>query len=106
MPFTPPVAEQRFVLDTVVRMPELARTDRFAAASDDVVEAVLEGAGQFAAGEWAPLARVGDTVGAKWTPDGVVMPDGYGQAYRDYVEGGWGTIGAPEEWGGQGLPSL
>ena len=104
MPFTPPVAEQRFVLDTVVRMPELARTERFAAASDDVVEAVLEGAGQFAAGEWAPLARVGDTVGAKWTPDGVVMPDGYGQAYRDYVEGGWGTIGAPEEWGGQGLP--
>lgn len=104
MPFTPPVAEQRFVLDTVVRMPELARTERFAAASDDVVEAVLEGAGQFAAGEWAPLARVGDTVGAKWTPDGVVMPDGYDQAYRDYVEGGWGTIGAPEEWGGQGLP--
>ncbi|RZM00963.1 MAG: acyl-CoA dehydrogenase, partial [Sphingomonas sp.] len=104
MPFTPPVAEQRFVLDTVVRLPDLAATDRFAAASDDVVEAVLEGAGQFAAGEWAPLSRIGDTVGAKWTKDGVVMPAGYAQAYRDYVEGGWGTIGAPEEWGGQGLP--
>ncbi len=104
MPFTPPVAEQRLVLDTVVRLPELAATDRFAAASEDVVEAVLEGAGQFAAGEWAPLARVGDTVGAKWTPEGVKMPAGYAQAYRDYVEGGWGTIGAPEAWGGQGLP--
>ena len=104
MPFTPPVAEQRFVLDTVVGLPELAATDRFAAASEDVVDAVLEGAGQFAAGEWAPLARIGDTVGAKWTPKGVVMPAGYAQAYRDYVEGGWGTIGAPEEWGGQGLP--
>ena len=45
-----------------------------------------------------------DTVGPRWTPDGVVMPDGYRAAYRDYVEGGWGTIGAPEAWGGQGLP--
>ncbi|GAA3702680.1 acyl-CoA dehydrogenase [Sphingomonas cynarae] len=104
MTFVPPVAEQRFVLDTVVRLPELAATDRFAAASDDVVEAVLEGVGQFAAGEWAPLARIGDTVGARWTPEGVRMPDGFARAYRDYVDGGWGTIGAPEAWGGQGLP--
>ncbi|MFS0772310.1 acyl-CoA dehydrogenase [Sphingomonas sp. 1P08PE] len=104
MPFTPPVAEQRFVLDHVVGLPDLAATDRFAAASDDVVDAVLEGAGQFAAGEWAPLARIGDTVGARWSEDGVHMPDGYADAYRAYVEGGWGTIGAPEAWGGQGLP--
>jgi len=104
MVFTPAVPEQRFVLEHAVRIGELAQTERFAAASDDVVEAVLEGAGQFAAGEWAPLNRIGDTVGARWTPDGVKMPDGYGQAYREYVEGGWGTIGAPEAWGGQGLP--
>ncbi|MEG8028016.1 acyl-CoA dehydrogenase [Sphingomonas aerolata] len=104
MAFTPATTEQRFVLDHVVRIGELAATDRFAAASDDVVDAVLEGVGQFAAGEWAPLNRAGDTVGAKWTPDGVVMPDGFAQAYKDYVEGGWGTIGVEEEWGGQGLP--
>ena len=104
MPFTPAVTEQRFVLDQVVRIGQLAATDRFAAASDDVVDAVLEGAGAFAAGEWAPLNRIGDTVGAKWTPEGVVMPDGFVQAYKDYVEGGWGTIGVPEEFGGQGLP--
>ncbi len=104
VPFTPPVAEQRFVLDTVAGLADLAATDRFAAASDDVVDAVLEGAGQFAAGEWEPLAAIGDAVGARWTPDGVTMPDGYAAAYRAYVEGGWGTIGAPEAWGGQGLP--
>jgi alkylation response protein AidB-like acyl-CoA dehydrogenase len=104
MPFTPPTAEQRFVLEQVVRLPELAATERFAAATPDVIGAVLDGVGQFAAGEWAPLARIGDTVGARWTPDGVKMPDGYAQAYRDYVDGGWGTIGVAEEWGGQGLP--
>ncbi|WP_419807667.1 acyl-CoA dehydrogenase [Sphingomonas sp.] len=104
MPFTPPVADQRLVLNEIVRLPELAATERFAAATPDVIDAVLDGAGEFAAGEWAPLAKVGDTVGATWTPDGVVMPDGYARAYRDYVEGGWGTIGVAEEWGGQGMP--
>ena len=104
MPFIPAIAEQRFVLDHVVRLDELARTERFAAASPDVVDAVLEGVGQFAAGEWAPLNRRGDKVGATWTPEGVRMPEGFARAYRDYVDGGWGTIGVPEAWGGQGLP--
>ena len=104
MAFIPATTEQRFVLDHVVRIGELGQTERFAAASDDVVDAVLEGVGQLAAGEWAPLNRAGDTVGAKWTEHGVVMPDGFAKAYHDYVEGGWGTIGVEEEWGGQGLP--
>ena len=104
MRFTPPTAEQRFVLEHVVRLPEIAATERFAAASPDLVDAVLDGVGEFAAGEWAPLAQTGDTVGATWTPDGVRMPNGYPQAYRAYVAGGWGTIGADERWGGQGLP--
>ena len=104
MTFTPATIEQRFVLDTVVRIDELAASDRFGAASPDLVDAVLEGVGQFAAGEWEPLDRVGDTVGAKWTDQGVVMPAGFRAAYQAYVEGGWGTIGSPEAFGGQGLP--
>jgi alkylation response protein AidB-like acyl-CoA dehydrogenase len=104
MPFTPAVREQRFVLDTVANIADLAATERFEAAAPDLVDAVLEGAGQFAAGEWAPLAREGDINGPKWTDQGVKMPAGYPQAYRDYVEGGWGTIGAPADFGGQGLP--
>ena len=81
MPFTPPVAEQRLVLDTIVGLADLAASDRFAAADGDTVEAVLEGVGQFAAGEWAPLARIGDTVGAQWTADGVVMLGAYEWAF-------------------------
>jgi len=102
--FTPATADQRFVLDHVVDIAALAETERFAAASSDVVDAVLEGAGALAAGEWAPLLREGDTAGPKWTPDGVKMPASFIKAYHDYVEGGWGTIGVPEEFGGQGLP--
>ncbi|QEH77210.1 acyl-CoA dehydrogenase [Sphingomonas sp. C8-2] len=102
--FTPPLDEQRFVLEHVTRLAELGATDRFAAATPDLVDAVIEGVGSFAEGEWAPLARVSDQVGAKWTPEGVVMPEGFAAAYKAYVEAGWGTISAPEAFGGQGLP--
>jgi len=98
------IADQKFVLEHVVRIDELANSERFAAASQDVVEAVLEGAASFAAGSWGPLLRRGDEVGARWSDAGVTMPDGFREAYRDYVDGGWGTIGGPPEYGGQGLP--
>lgn len=97
MSFTPAIAEQRFVLEHVAQIADLG-------VESDILDAVLEGAGAFAAGEWAPLDRAGDTVGAQWSPEGVTMPDGYRAAYQAYVEGGWGTIGSPEAYGGQGLP--
>ncbi len=104
MSFTPASREQRFVLDHVAAIADLAATERFADASPDLIDAVLDGVGQFAAGEWSPLLREGDTNGPKWTENGVVMPRGYPEAYKAYVEGGWGTIGAPGDFGGQGLP--
>ncbi|MBB5710248.1 acyl-CoA dehydrogenase [Sphingomonas xinjiangensis] len=96
--FTPIPAEQRFVLDHLVRLAEISPE------STDLLDAVLDGAGEFAAGEWAPLERIGDTVGAKWSEDGVKMPEGYPAAYQAYVANGWGTIGSPADHGGQGLP--
>jgi len=97
MTYTPPVEEQKFLLDHVVAIADLL-DDR------DLVGAIVEGAGQFAAGEFAPLNRIGDEVGAKWSPEGVAMPPGFRQAYRAYVDGGWGTLAGPAEFGGQGLP--
>lgn len=104
MTYTPPVAEQSFLLRHIVRIGELAAHPRFAEASPDLIEAILEGAGAFAAGEFAPLNRIGDQVGAKWSPDGVTLPPGFREAYQAYVEGGWGTLAGPTDHGGQGLP--
>ena len=97
MTFRVPVQEQRFVLDHVVRIDELSN-------ESEIVDAVLEGAAAFAEGEVEPLNRVGDTVGAKWSPTGVSMPPGFHEAYQGFVQGGWSTISAPEDAGGQGLP--
>ncbi|MBY8826309.1 acyl-CoA dehydrogenase [Sphingomonas colocasiae] len=106
MSYNPPVSEQRFVLDHVVGINELTAHERYAAATSDMVDAILEGAGAFAAGEYAPLNRAGDEIGARWADGKVTMPPGFREAYQAFVEGGWGTISAPEAYGGQGLPNV
>jgi 3-(methylthio)propanoyl-CoA dehydrogenase len=104
MTYAAPIAEQRFVLETITRIAELAATDRFAAASPDMVDAILEGMGALAEGEFAPLNRIGDTDPPRWADGNVTMPPGFKQAYNAYVEGGWGALDGPEAFGGQGLP--
>jgi len=104
MSFACPVQDQRLVLRHIVKLPELARSNRFADATDDTVDALLEAAAQFAEGELAPLNEVGDREGSRWADGRVTTPTGFRDAYAKFVEGGWMGLSAPTEWGGQGLP--
>ena len=106
MTFTPPVADQLLALTVCAGIGELAQAERFAAASPDMVEAIAEGIGQFAAGEFAPLSWIGDREGAKTTNGVVTLPAGYAEAYRAYVEQGWNAISAPEELAGRACQAL
>ncbi len=72
MSFTAPVADQRLILNAVVGIGELAN-----GPDAEMVDAVLEGAAALAEGEFAPLLRTGDTVGARWDNGTVTMPDGF-----------------------------
>jgi alkylation response protein AidB-like acyl-CoA dehydrogenase len=103
-PFTPPTADQLLAIRVNAGIEELARTDRFAHAEPDLVEAIVEGVGQFAAGEFAPLNRKGDLEGAKLENGVVRLPEGFAAAYQAYVEQGWNAIASPAAHGGQGLP--
>jgi alkylation response protein AidB-like acyl-CoA dehydrogenase len=104
MPFTPPTAEQVFALSVSAQIGELAAHERFAAASADMVEAIAKGIGSFAQGVWGPLNRVGDVEGARLENGVVRLPAGYAEAYREFVQAGWGAVSAPEAFGGQALP--
>ncbi len=104
MEFTAPTAEQVLAIKVNAGIDEIAAHERFAAASPDMVEAIVEGIGAFAAGEWAPLNRIGDTQGAVLANGTVSLPEGFAEAYRGYVEQGWNAISGDAEFGGQGLP--
>ncbi len=104
MPYTTPIADQRFVLTHMAWIEELAAHPRYAEATPDMVDAILDGAAQLAMGEWAPLNRVGDTQNPVWNDGSVTMPPGFKAAYKAYVDGGWGSIDCPTVVGGQGLP--
>ncbi len=103
-PFTPATTDQLLAIRVNAGIAELARSERFAAAEPDLVEAVVEGIGQFAAGEFAPLNRNGDLQGATLENGQVVLPAGFAEAYAAYVEQGWNAIAGPDAFGGQGLP--
>ncbi len=104
MTYTAPISEQLFVLKHITGIEELAAHERFADASPDMVEAIVGGIGEFAAEEFYPLRRIGDMVGARLIDGQVVMPEGFVDAYKAYVANGWGSINAPADFGGQGLP--
>ncbi|NBC37960.1 acyl-CoA dehydrogenase [Novosphingobium sp. FSY-8] len=104
MPYTAPVADQILAMRVCAGVDALAAHERFASLSPDLVEALAEGIGALASGEWAPLDRVGDQQGAVQDGHEVHLPDGFAAAYRAYVEAGWNSIAGAEEFGGQGLP--
>jgi 3-(methylsulfanyl)propanoyl-CoA dehydrogenase len=103
-PFTPPTQDQLLAIRVNAGIDELAQAEKFAHAESDLVEAIVEGVGQFAAGEFAPLNRIGDLEGAKLENGVVRLPDGFKEAYQGYVEQGWNSIGSSADFGGQGLP--
>jgi alkylation response protein AidB-like acyl-CoA dehydrogenase len=105
--YTPPLRDMQFVLHELLDVSaELKRLPRHAEVDADTINAVVDGAGQFAAEVLAPLNASGDREGCthdKVTHE-VKTPAGFKAAYAQYVEGGWPSLTADPEYGGQGLP--
>jgi alkylation response protein AidB-like acyl-CoA dehydrogenase len=72
----------------------------------ELVEAVLTEAGRFAQGVLDPLNRSGDKQGALWRDGVVTAPAGFKDAYAQFAEAGWNSLGGSVDYGGQGLPHI
>ncbi|MEX2249663.1 MAG: acyl-CoA dehydrogenase family protein [Parvibaculum sp.] len=104
MTYRPPVRDMAFALNEVAGLSALAGRGPFADLSPELVEAVMEEGAKLAAEVLAPLNRSGDAEGAKLEKSGATVPSGFAAAYRQWVAGGWGSLAATPDYGGQGLP--
>jgi alkylation response protein AidB-like acyl-CoA dehydrogenase len=104
--YTAPLKDMRFVLNELAGLAEVGRLPGCEEATADTVGAILEEAAKFAAGVLDPINHSGDREGSAWKDGSVTTPKGFRDAYRQYVEGGWGALPFDPERGGQGLPKL
>ncbi len=104
--YTAPLKDIAFVLKHVVGLDEVSKLPGCEEVSADLIDAIFEEAGKFAAEVLGPLNRSGDMEGAKIANGVVTTPKGFKDAYWKYVDGGWCGLEAPVEFGGQGLPHV
>ncbi len=104
MTYAAPVKDIAFVLNHVVGLADLSKLEGFEDATPDLVAAILEESAKFTADVLAPLNRIGDQQGSQWKDGEVTTPDGWKDAYQQFIENGWGSLAFPPEFGGQGLP--
>lgn len=101
-----PLTDIRFALHDVLQVETLFASLGFEDANRETVDAVLDECARLCETVLAPLNRVGDEQGVRFdkATGAVTTPDGFKDAYDQFVEGGWTGMSAPAEYGGMNMP--
>lgn len=102
-----PVKDMQFLLDEVFFFSDyMKELPYFSEVDGDMVEPILDEAAKICENEIAPLNQSGDAEGVHFNDGKVTTPKGFKEAYKHFVEGGWMSLNADPEFGGQGLPKV
>lgn len=101
-----PLKDMKFVLFDLMQAEQTFQNLGFENADREILDAVLEEAAKFSEQVLAPLNSTGDQQGCRFDKDSgkVSTPDGFKQAYLQFVEAGWSGLTASEALGGQDMP--
>ena len=98
-----PLRDIGFVVNEVLEAEKVFQTlPGYEEATADLMRAIVEEGAKFCENVLSPLNQSGDEEGCKWSEDGVKTPEGFADAYKQYVEGGWPALAAEVDHGGQG----
>ena len=103
--YTAPVKDMQFLLHDVLKISE-ADIPGYADLDRSFTEAVLDEAAKVAQDILTPLNVVGDVEGCVLENGVVRTPKGFKEAFDTLRQGGWMSLDAAPEYGGQGLPYL
>ncbi|MBI1261666.1 MAG: acyl-CoA dehydrogenase [Rhizobiales bacterium] len=101
-----PVDDMMFLLHEFLEIEKREDLPGFADLTPDMTRAILEGGAKFCEEVLQPLNQIGDEEGCTFENGVVRTPTGFKEAFKQYCEGGWNKLGAPEEVGGADLPSV
>lgn len=104
--YNAPLKDMNFVIYELAGLDGIRQSADFADATDDVIDQILDGAAKFAREVWAETNIPGDLAGSRVENKAVVVPDGFTEAYEQFVEAGWQSLEFSPEYGGMGLPGL
>jgi alkylation response protein AidB-like acyl-CoA dehydrogenase len=104
--YSAPLDDIRFVLENVVDLAGLTALPAFESLDPDTIMSVLDENARFMERLVAPLNRSGDVQHSRWNDGMVTTPDGFREAYQQYVAAGWGGVPFPADYGGGGFPWL
>lgn len=100
-----PMRDIEFILNELLSLQDHSDLSGFDEVNEELVSAVIDECGKFGRDVLAPLNKVGDEQGCVRNPDGSVKtPDGFKDAYGQFVENGWPLMNKPANMGGQNLP--
>jgi alkylation response protein AidB-like acyl-CoA dehydrogenase len=105
-PYTPPLRDISFALNDLGLLDRVKTLPGCEELSEELAAAIVEEAGKLASDVLAPLNAPGDRQGATVENGVVRTADGFADAYRAFVDGGWPGIPFDPAHGGQGLPWL
>jgi alkylation response protein AidB-like acyl-CoA dehydrogenase len=106
--YVAPLGDIHFALENLVDLAALSKLPAFAHADPETVYGLLDEFGRFVSDVLAPIDRAGDTEGARYDPKSgeVATAPGWADAYRRYVDSGWGSVPFDPDHGGGGFPWL
>ncbi|WP_170426971.1 acyl-CoA dehydrogenase [Ruegeria arenilitoris] len=104
MPYRAPISDYEFLFRHAVGFDEIAATEKFSSASDDVVGAILTEAGKLCEEVLAPLQRPGDLEPAQLENGVMRTSPGFADGWKAIADGGWIGMSGDPEFGGMGLP--
>ena len=102
--FKAPIADIQFLLNDWLAIDQHYLNIGAEGMDSELINEIIAQGARFAEEAVAPLNREGDEEGCKLINGSVTTPEGFAQAYKQYIANGWNAMLGNPDFDGQDLP--